>query len=82
MKLLKRGLCGLLAVVLMVPGGAGGAGKRREKSARIWRGWAQKEVEAMQLHLEGWCGYPTGASSQGEELTRAEFTKMRWTRST
>ena len=46
MKLLKRGLCGLLAVVLMVPAGLAAPVSGGKNLSDLEGHWAQKEVEA------------------------------------
>ena len=60
MKLLKRGLCGLLAVVLMVPAGLAAPVSGGKNLSDLEGHWAQKEVEAAVA--SGWVdGYPDGS---------------------
>ena len=75
MKLLKRGLCGLLAVVLMVPAGLAAPVSGGKNLSDLEGHWAQKEVEAAVA--SGWVdGYPDGSFKPEKSITRAEFTKM------
>ena len=75
MKLLKRGLCGLLAVVLMVPAGLAAPVSGGKNLSDLEGPWAQKEVEAAVA--SGWVdGYPDGSFKPEKSITRAEFTKM------
>ena len=56
MKLLKRGLCGLLAVVLMVPAGLAAPVSGGKNLSDLEGHWAQKEVEAAVA--SGWVDVP------------------------
>ena len=75
MKHWKRGLCGLLAAVLMVPAGLAAPVSGGKNLSDLEGHWAQKEVEAAVA--SGWVdGYPDGSFKPEKSITRAEFTKM------
>ena len=75
MKHWKKGLCGLLAAVLMVPAGLAAPVNGEKDSQDLEGHWAQKEVEAAVA--SGWVdGYPDGSFKPEKSITRAEFTKM------
>ena len=75
MKHWKKGLCGLLAAVLMVPAGLAAPVSGGKNLSDLEGHWAQKEVEAAVA--SGWVdGYPDGSFKPEKSITRAEFTKM------
>ena len=75
MKHWKKGLCGLLAAVLMVPAGLAAPVNGEKGLSDLEGHWAQKEVEAAVA--SGWVdGYPDGSFKPEKSITRAEFTKM------
>ena len=75
MKHWKKGLCGLLAAVLMVPAGLAAPVSGGKNLSDLEGHWAQKEVEAA--GASGWVdGYPDGSFKPEKSITRAEFTKM------
>ena len=75
MKHWKRGLCGLLAAVLMAPVGLAAPVNGEKGLSDLEGHWAQKEVEAAVA--SGWVdGYPDGSFKPEKSITRAEFTKM------
>ena len=75
MKHWKRGLCGLLAAVLMVPAGLAAPVSGGKNLSDLEGHWAQKEVEAAVA--SGWVdGSPDGSFKPEKSITRAEFTKM------
>ena len=75
MKHWKRGLCGLLAAVLMAPVGLAAPVNGEKGLSDLEGHWAQKEVEAA--GASGWVdGYPDGSFKPEKSITRAEFTKM------
>ena len=75
MKHWKKGLCGLLAAVLMAPAGLAAPVNGEKGLSDLEGHWAQKEVEAAVA--SGWVdGYPDGSFKPEKSITRAEFTKM------
>ena len=75
MKHWKKGLCGLLAAVLMMPAGLAAPVSGGKNLSDLEGHWAQKEVEAAVA--SGWVdGYPDGSFKPEKSITRAEFTKM------
>ena len=75
MKHWKKGLCGLLAAVLMAPAGLAAPVNGEKGLSDLEGPWAQKEVEAAVA--SGWVdGYPDGSFKPEKSITRAEFTKM------
>ena len=75
MKHWKKGLCGLLAAVLMAPAGLAAPVSGEKGLSDLEGHWAQKEVEAAVA--SGWVdGYPDGSFKPEKSITRAEFTKM------
>ena len=75
MKHWKKGLCVLLAAVLMVPAGLAAPVSGGKNLSDLEGHWAQKEVEAAVA--SGWVdGYPDGSFKPEKSITRAEFTKM------
>ena len=81
MKHWKKGLCGLLAAVLMAPAGLAAPVNGEKGLSDLEGHWAQKEVEAAVA--SGWVdGYPVGVLSRRRASPVRSLQKCCWTRST